>query len=438
MRYVIIGAGPAGLSAAETIRRYDSTGGIVVLSAEKEPPYARHLLPDVLGGQMEESSLTLRPADFFAQKRIELRAGEKVEEIDADNAVVATTDGRHAYDKLLIATGGRPVLPRLSLLNVNGVFVLRTIADARRIDSFLRREKVRKAAVVGSGIVGLKVACMLHHRGIDVSIVEKESRLLPRVLDPDSLGPVSRLCWENGFKIVLGERFREFLTSGKEKKVSHLVTYSGRSIPCDAAIMCPGVAPNIALAKSMSLNMHRGIVVDDHMCTSVENIFAAGDVVETKNAATGKTVVMPLWPNASEQGHVAGANMAGRRVAYAGAVWQNSLHVFGLTVVTLGQSYLADKVPAAKVLASPTLKRGRGARLVFSGDRLIGATLLGDVGAAGFYKRIIRDRVPAWELREELFKESFDPSRLYLRFGIAEVEDEANDPGRETLKRSPV
>lgn len=423
MRYVIIGGGPAGLKAAETIRRYDSSGSIVIFSSEKEPPYARHLLPDVLSGQREENSLTLRPDDFFTQSRVELRVGEKVEEIDPDSATLTTTAGKHTYDKLLIATGGRPVLPRQSLLNVNGVFVLRTVADARRLDSFLRRENVRKAAVVGSGIVGLKIACMLHHRGIDVSIVEKEARLLPRVLDPDSLGPVSRLCWENGFKIVLGERFREFLTSGREKKVSHLVTYSGRSIPCDAAIMCPGVAPNAALAKSVELNMHRGIVVDDHMGTSTANIFAAGDVIETKNAATGRTVVMPLWPNASEQGRVAGANMAGRHVAYAGGVWQNSLHVFGLTVVTLGQSHLADKVPAAKVLASPTLKRGRGVRLVFSGDRLIGATLLGDAGSAGFYRRIIRDRVPAWDLREELLKENFNPSRLYLRFGIVEEKE---------------
>ena len=437
MRYIIIGGGPAGLKAAETIRRHDLEGNITMFSSEKESPYARHLLPELLSGDREERSLHFKPASFFSEKRIELRMGEAVKAIDTEEATVKTSGGKFGYDRLLIATGGRPTLPRTSLLNVKGVFVLRTLSDARAVDSYLHKENVKEAAVVGGGIVGLKVAYLLSRRGIDVSIVEQEARLLPQVLDSDSLVPISRLCWKNGFKILLDECFREFLTSEKDKKVSHLVTYSGRSIRCDAAIMCPGVAPSTALAKSGGLKLRKGIVVDKYMGTSNENIFAAGDAVETMNAATGKTEVMPLWQNAVEQGRVAGANMAGRQVEYAGAIWQNSLQVFGLAVVTLGQSHMAEKVPDAKVLASPELKRGRGIRLVFSGDRLVGATLLGEVRNAHHYKRLIMERVPAWEFREELLKENCNPLRMHLRFSSPEEMERSGAPPTKTSHSIP-
>ena len=423
MHYVIAGGGIAGLRAAETIRKHDSTGRIVILSSEHESPYARHLLTEFLSGERTEQSLLLRPAHFFSKNRIDFRMGEEVTEIDTRKGSVTTTRGKYRYDKLLIATGGRAVLPRVSLLNIKGVFVLRSLADARMIDSYLRKENVKRAAVVGSGIVGLKVATALNRRGIEVSIVEKESTLLPRVLDPESLTPVSKLLWQNGFKILLGERFREFLTSEKEKKVSHLVTYSGRSLPCQAAVMCSGGAPSDALAKSIGLESRNGVVTDDHLRTTVENIFAAGDVIETKNVATGRSEVMPLWPNASEQGRIAGANMAGKETAYAGAIWQNSIRLFGTTLVTLGQSHLAHRAPGARVLASPGLKQCRGTRLVFLRDRLVGATLLDEVHTVDFFRKLIKDRLPAWDCREELLSQNVNPRSLYVQYGIAMQND---------------
>jgi len=423
MHYVIVGGGIAGLRAAETIRRYDRAGRIVIVSSEEGPPYARHLLPELLSGDRTENSLLLRPADFFSKNRIDFRMGEEVEEIDTAKALARTNGGEYGYDRLLIATGGRPVLPRASLLNINGVFVLRSLTDVRTIDSYLRREHVEKAAVVGSGILGLKVAYALSRRGIEVSVVEKEPTLLPRMLDPESLTPVSNLLWHNGFKILLGERFREFITSGDKKRVSHLVTYSGSSAPCQVAVMCPGGAPKDALAKAIGLKVRKGIVIDEHMRTSAENIFAAGDVVETKNLATGRTEVMPLWPLASEQGRIAGANMAGKESVYAGAIWQNSVRLFGRMIVTLGQSHLAHTAPGARVLASPGLKQGRGKRFVFLRDRLIGATLLDEAYTAELLRKIIMNRLPAWDSREELMSQVVSQKNLYLRFGIAAQDD---------------
>jgi len=414
MDYVIIGGGLAGLSAAESIRKNDKVGKILMLSSEKEYPYARYQLPEFLSGDTKESDLQLQPAEFFTDNRIEIQMGETVEEIDIKESTVSTSVAKYHYEKLLITTGGRPLLPRSSLLNIHGVFVLRSLADAREIDSFLQKENVKEAAVVGSGIVGLKAAYMLNRRGINVSIVEQESRLLPRVLDSDSLAPISSLCWRHGFKILLDERFREFLTSQDKKTISQLVTYSGQSFRCQAAILCPGLKPEIALAESAGLSVREGIVVDEHMATTIENVFAAGDAVETLNVATGKPEVMPLWRNALNQGHVAGANMAGREMAYAGALWHNSLHVFGLEAVTLGQSHLSDTIPDATVLTSPGLERGSGIRLVLSDDKLMGATLLGEVDNVDIYKKIIMDRIPAWDAREELLDQNFDSLHPYL------------------------
>jgi NAD(P)H-nitrite reductase large subunit len=262
---------------------------------------------------------------------------------------------------------------------------------------------------------------MLSRRGVDVSIVEQESRLLPRALDSDSLPPISRLCWKNGFKLLLDECFREFLTSEKNGRVSHLVTYSGRSIRCRVAIMCPGVVPNVALAKEAGIKTSKkGIVVDDRMRASIENVFAAGDAAETLNAATGKTEIMPLWPNAVEEGRVAGENMVGGDSVFTGGVWQNSLDIFGLSVVTLGQGHTAEKMAKAKTLLSPGLSRGRGLRLVFLGERLVGATLLGDTSNARHYKRLIVERIPAWGHREDLLEGNFNPLRVELQFGSAQ------------------
>ena len=436
MQHLIIGGGPAGLKAAETIREHDREAKITIFSSEKERPYARNLLPELLSGDKEERSLFFQPAGFFSERQIELRTGETVEGIDPEEGVIATASGKYKYDRLLIASGALPALPRTSLLNVEGVFVLRTLPDFRAIDSYIQKRAVKQAAVVGGGIVGLKVAYQLSRRGMDVAVVEQESRLLSRVLDSDSLTPVSRLCWKNGFKILLDECFREFLTSDKKKRVSHLVTYSGRSIRCDVAVMCPGVEPNVALAKAIGLELRKGIVVDRRMSTSIENIFAAGDAVETLNAATGKTEVMPLWQNAVEQGRVAGANMAGGDVEYPGAIWENSLHVFGLDAVTLGQGHQAEEVPDAEVLMSPGLQEGQGVRLVFSRDRLIGATILGDTRNTLHYKRLIAERIPAWDFRKELLKQDFNPLRLHLQFGTVAEKDESEIPRSKISRRN--
>jgi NAD(P)H-nitrite reductase large subunit len=419
MRHVIIGGGPAGLKAAEKIRENDPKAKIAIFSAENRRPYARYLLPELLCGECDERSLYFQPAEFFSKNQIELRTGETVEEIDIKRAVITTAAGKHEYDSLLIATGGRPSLPRSSLLKVKGVFVLRSLADAHAIDSYLREEAIKEVAVVGSGIVGLKVAYMLSRRGINVAIVEQESRLLPRVLDADSLRPISKICWKNGFKILLDERFREFTTQEKGGRVSHLVTYAGQSISCQAAILCPGVTPNVALAKASGIKLRKGIVVDERMRAGADNMFAAGDAVETLNAATGKTEHMPLWQNAVEQGRIAGENMSGKELQYAGGVWQNSLNVFGISVVTLGQSHMAEEVPGAKVLLSPGLEKGQGVRLVFAGQKLVGATLLGNTSNVRHYKRIIAERIPVWDFREDLLEDNFDPLRLQLQFGAA-------------------
>jgi NAD(P)H-nitrite reductase large subunit len=254
------------------------------------------------------------------------------------------------------------------------------------------------------------------------------------VLDSDSLAPLSRLCWKHGFKLLLDECFREFLTSEKEKKVTHLVTYSGRSIRCDIGILCPGVRPNVGLAKAIGLKRRKGIVVDERMQTSAENIYAAGDAIETLNAATGKTEVMPLWQNAVEQGRVAGVNMAGGEERYSGAIWQNSLQVFGLAAATMGQSHQSHEIGAAKVLMSSGLKKGRGVRLVFSHDRLVGATLLGDTRNAPYYSRIIAERIPAWDFRNELLKENFNSLQLNPKF---ETAGETAEPATSRKRFSP-
>jgi NAD(P)H-nitrite reductase large subunit len=246
--------------------------------------------------------------------------------------------------------------------------------------------------------------------------------MLPRVLDSDSLRPISKLCWKNGFKILLDERFREFITREKDGTVSHLVTYAGRSIQCRVAILCPGVTPNVALAKTAGIRLRKGIVVNEYMRAGAANVFAAGDVVETLNAATGKAEHMPLWQNAVEQGRVAGENMSGKESRYAGGVWQNSLDIFGISVVTLGQSHMTDEMPDAEVLLSPEFEKGHGIRLVFKGKKLVGATLLGDTRNVRHYRRIIAERIPAWEFREELLEDNLNPLRLHLQFGASTAE----------------
>jgi len=426
LRYLIIGTGIAGLTAAETIRKLDPEGKILLFSAENSPPYARYLLPELLALERDAESLRLRRDDFYHRNQLELHLGEAVEDVDCRSSTLSTGRRRYNFDRLLLATGARTVLPRSPLLNARGVFILRNLTDALLIDEFIRKKKVKTAAVIGAGLVGLKIASALDRRGIDVSIVEKESRILSRVLDAESQTPVARVCRENGLKLVLAERFREFIISARSRRITHLVTYSGYSLACEMAIFCPGMASNKEIAKVAGLRTGKGIKVDRFLRTSAENIYGAGDAIETFNAATGKTEFMPLWMNALQQGGIAGANMAGRRVAYEGAVWHNTLQLFGLNLVSLGQNHSADRVRGVRVVSS--VKNRRGIRLFYSGDKLIGATVFGHPEMTDLLKKIILHRIPSWRLRDHLLKARLSPSLLFDSFESSRQSESCINP----------
>jgi len=392
LRYVIVGAGAAGLAAAQTLRRMDGAGEIVMVSGEPEAAYARCLLPDVLAGTRTPSSLALRPEDFYRRQGVAFLAASRAVELWPGEKKIMLAGGRTlAYDRLLLATGARPVMPGWG--GASGVFTLRALADARALRAMAGR--VSAAVVAGGGLVGLKAAYALKKAGVkQVTVVVKSPRLLIRQLDEQAAAMVQAELAEAGLAFVFQADVAS-LAGDAGGRLTEVVLADGRTLPAGLVVSAKGVRPRTELLAAAGGAVGKGIRVDDFMSTSLPDVYAAGDCIEVTDRWTGEKVAAGLWPLACEQGRVAAANMAGRRVPYPAPVTRMNSARFGkVDVMSVG------------ILEGPETvsgyDRGTYRRLVFEGDRLAGFILAGGVDGAGVYTALVRSGRPARRWREAL------------------------------------
>lgn len=400
MNYVIVGNGVAANSAAEAIRHLDKTGTITMLSRSRHHFYYVPALPEYLAGEKSVRDFTLHDAAWYKKHGIDLRLSTEIVSGDPTAKTVTSSTGEiFSYDRLLLATGGKAFVPPIPGADQHGVMTLRTIDDADRILDHIK--EMRRLLVIGGGLLGLEAGNGLRKRGLEVSVVESFSRLLPRQTDPAASALLQEQLEEMGFTFYLDAKIREIARSGDS---FILQLKEGPEIETDLVLLVSaGVRPDATLARAIGLEMDRGVKVNDRMETGIGAIFAAGDLVEHRGRYYG------IWPAATAQGRVAGTNMAGGDARYEGTVPSNRLKVAGINLVAAGE---LDAEGTLESLVRKNAKERIYRKLVLRDDVIVGAVLLGDVSGADYIQYAMQKEVDISELKGEIMEPGFDFARL--------------------------
>jgi NADPH-dependent 2,4-dienoyl-CoA reductase/sulfur reductase-like enzyme len=398
-RLIVIGGCAAGMSAAAKARRLHPQLEIAVYEKTGFISYGECGLPYYVSGAVKDhNDLVVRTPAQFAQQNIEINLHHEVTEIDAENRRVRVVNLKssetrvEAYDKLVIATGGRPiVLPNFPLGNRSGAFVMRAVEDGIAIREFIRRERPRRAVIVGAGYIGLEMADTL---GLEITVIGRPPQVLKR-FDPDMAQWVQEGLESKGIQLSLGDE-AEALESDAQGHVRQVVSSNG-SFEANLILLALGVRPNVELAKEagVALGETGAIATDVRMCTNLPSIFAAGDCAEAYHRITGHAAYIPLGTTANKQGRVAGTNIAGGNATFEGIVGTAITQVFGLQAGMTGLAEREAKEQGYAVKAVKIKSRSRAhyypgskplhIKLIFEegSGRLLGGQIVGGEGVNG-------------------------------------------------------
>ncbi len=407
MEYVIIGNGIAGVSAAESIRPIDREGRITMIGDETFPPYCRPMISMVLEGAVGPDRLPIRGADFYERLDIRPLLGARVSEIDVDGKTVITEKGEAvSFDRLLIASGADPRPIDAEGLDLENIFFMRTEAHVRGMERAL--PDVRRALVLGGGLVGFKAAYGLMCRGIEVTLLIRSGHPLSMQADPVAGKMILEKLTGRGLDVRTGLTVTAFSGKGRVRQ-AHLT--DGSELPCDLAVIGKGVLPSRSFIPRDHIDLDLGVLVDDYLETNVSGIFAAGDVAETTDIARRSRWVNAIWPEAEAQGRIAGMNMAGQKVRYGGSLSRNVIRIFDTDILTAGiVTPKSDAVYTAIQSKDPLY--GTYRKMVFREDRLVGAVLVNRIEQGGVLTALIRSQMPITIEKERLLDPLFNVKTL--------------------------
>lgn len=393
MQYVIIGGGTAAVGTIEGIRAVDRTGPITLISAEPYPVYGRPLISYLLQGKTtEEKMFGYRPADFYEKNGVTPHLGQTVQAVDAAAKTVTLESGEtFPYDKLCICTGSRPFVPPMEGLDqVREQTSFMTLDDAKNLDHMLGNANDKRVLIVGAGLIGLKCAEGILERAQSVTVIDMAPRILPNVMLERPAAIIQKHLERKGVVFHLSDSVARFDTP------THAILQSGLGIDFDVLVVAVGVRPNTGLAEMAGCAVDRGIRLDDHMQTTVPDIYAAGDCTLSHDISCDTDRILAILPGAYMQGETAGRNMAGGNATFDKAIPMNASGFLGLHMVTAGSyegtQYLDDNEDGYKLL-------------VTRDDHLVGFILLGDIERAGIYTSLIRERTPLSSIDFDLIRE---------------------------------
>ncbi|RLE09882.1 NAD(P)/FAD-dependent oxidoreductase [Candidatus Aerophobetes bacterium] len=402
MHYLIVGNCAAGVNAIEGIRKLDKDGEITVISNEDSLAYCRCLLTEYVMRARRGEDILYREEDFYKKNRVNLILGKEVVGVDvADKKVILQDESFLPYDKLLIATGATPKSLRIKGEEKYGVFGFRRLSDAEEIIKIA--ERTGKAVVFGGGLIGLKAAYGMKKRGIDVYVMVKSPRVLSQVVDAEAAQIIGRWLQENGISIRTGIGPQEILG---DDEVEEVILDNGEKVRTNLVIVGKGVMCNTSLVKGSPIKTHWGILTDDFLQTNIEGIFAAGDVAETTDIATGNRTVNALWTAACEQGRIAGMNMVEMTKRYPGSIGANSADFFGLPFISVGFVRVREEGYEQLIRSNP--KEFKYKKVVLKGNRLVGFTAIKDIENAGVYTALIRKKVNISPVKDILLEDYLD------------------------------
>lgn len=407
MNYVIIGNGIAGVSAAESIRQFDPEGNMTIIGDETELPYYRPMISLVLEGTIPVEKLPLRDRNFYDKLNIQPVLGERVTAIDAENKSLTIGNGKPIhYDRLLIASGADPRPIKAEGVTLKNIFYIRTEAHVHQIMQAL--PSANRVVVLGGGLVGFKAAYALLRRGLRVTMVEILDFPLPLHVDGQAGNLILDELVAHGLEVKLETEVVGFNGKSQVKAAS---LSDGTEIPCDLAIVGIGVLPAISFVNRDQIQVDLGILVNNCMQTNMPQIYAAGDVAELVDIARNTPWVNAIWPEAVNQGRIAGMNMAGREVAYPGSLSRNIIRVFNMDIMAGGLvNPPSDR--SYDVITSVDRRDKTYRRLVFRNDTLVGLVMVNKIEQGGVLLSLVRNRTPVMIPRENLLDRSFNFKKL--------------------------
>ena len=395
MKHIILGNGPAGVVAAETLRRAAPADEILLVGNEDAPPYSRMAIPYLLEGNIDESGTYLRKADdHFAGLGIGQHRGRAVA-VNSEKQTILFDDGHfESYDRLLIATGSHPVRPPIPGIDLPAVQTCWTLEDARAIADLARPGS--RVLQLGAGFIGCIIMESLVKRGVHLTVVELGDRMVPRMMTPEAGSMIKRWVEKQGVRVVTRAGV-ERIEEGASAPLTVILT-AGDRIDCELLIVAAGVAPNVAFLEGTDVHVAKGVLVDDTMQTSVPGIYAAGDVAEAPDLFSGRHLVAAIQPNAADQARIAALNMAGQAARMKGVLAINVLDSMGMISSSFGEW---QGVAGGEGVERADEARGRYISLQFDGDVLVGATAIGLTDHVGALRGLIqaRTRLGAWKER---------------------------------------
>ena len=401
-RYIVVGNSAGGLAAAREIRRIDATERLLMISDEPYPAYSRPLIAKHVSEGKSIDAMRLVPSDFYENHGIDLKLSSRAVSIDAEGRKLRLHDGTTvSWECLLLATGGLPIVPPIPGRDRQGVFTFTTYDDAKAIAQ--RLPEVRRAVIIGGGFIGLSAADALRKRGVGVTVVEMQPRLLSAMLDATGSSLAEEAAVSAGVHIATGRRVVSINGDHPQShSVSSVTLDDGTRIQCELVILAVGVKPRAELAEGVA-SIGRGILVDEWMRTTAKNIFACGDACQSHDFARNEDAVLAIWSNAVTGGTVAGAAMAGRQHGYEGGTTLNALPYFGLSV---GSAGVVDHDPAIHevvVASSPRYYR----KVVLRDGVIVGMVFAGDTSKCGLLYALMKRKVRVQDWKDNLVSDDF-------------------------------
>ena len=450
MKHVILGAGPAGVIAAETIRKHAPYDTIVLIGDEPEPPYSRMAIPYLLIGKVGEQGTHLRhDSAHFASLAIQVRRA-RCTAVDGVRRSLSLNDGSTLlFDTLLIATGSRPVSPPIPGIDSPDVHPCWTLADARAIQA--KTHKGTRVLQMGAGFIGCIIMESLAARGVELTVVEMGDRMVPRMMGPTAGGMIKDWCEKKGVRVFTGARVESiasataggsepaasagtgggllgkivnlFTGGGAEPAPAHGAEASrgglrvklstGQTLEADLIISATGVKPQMEFLQGSGVKCLLGVLTDEHMQTSVPGIYAAGDCAEAFDKVSGKTIVSAIQPNAADQAYVAAMNMAGKAASLKGVTQINVLDTLGLVSTSFGEWQGVPGGEHAELTDRSGQGGGRHLSLQFKGDVLVGCNSIGWNDHVGVMRGLVEGQIHLGAWKGALLK---DPTQLMAAY----------------------
>ena len=420
--HVILGAGPAGVIAAETIRKHAPGDTITLVGDEPDAPYSRMAIPYLLIGNIDERGTYLRKSDSHFDELCITQVKAKVTRVDSAGKTVHLDNGKSlAFDKLLIATGSHPVRPPIAGMDLPGVHPCWTLEDARAIQALA--QPGARVLQMGAGFIGCIIMESLAARGVKLSVVEMGDRMVPRMMGPVAGGMIRDWCEAKGVQVFTGTKV-EAISQGAEQgllgKLAAAVGLgsddasgalqvrlsNGQTVEADLVISATGVRPAIGFLKDSGITCLQGVLTDEHLQTNVPGIYAAGDCAEAFDMVSGKTIVSAIQPNAAEQARVAALNMLGQKAVLKGVTQINVLDTLGLISTSFGNW---EGVAGGQSAVLTDKAAGRHLSLQFKDDVMVGCNSVGWTEHVGVMRGLVEGQVHLGDWKDRLMH---DPTKL--------------------------